>query len=256
MIITLVSSVKTSLPIIKGGVILSEGFSKRHGIVTLANSFDTSISSENLNLENYLSENQINVDLISLNKKLSEIHEICETMEASFLIIQLSSAKNRVLKSYLQACRELRIPYLFVKDSFDNIAFDKVIVPVNFLIEEIEKAQFAAAFGRFLNSEITLLQAKDYGTRAAGNVAKIKSVIEKFDIKYKLLQGTMDSFKIEFDALRYATEHEANLVISSSSREYGLDDIVFGPKEVHLLNKSSVPIMFINPRGDLYVLCE
>jgi len=94
-----------------------------------------------------------------------------------FCFCNYLTIKSVLLKKYLSACRKLRIPYLMYKDGFDVLRAQKVLVPVNFLIEEIEKAQFAAAFGRFCYSEITLLQAKDYGTKAAGNVAKISNNI-------------------------------------------------------------------------------
>jgi len=132
----------------------------------------------------------------------------------------------------------------------------KVLVPVNFLIEEIEKAQFASALGRFCQSEITLLQAKDYGTKAAGNVAKISTILDKFDLIYHIEIGRKDSFKIDNFALHHAHKNNYDLLIVSASREYGLDDIVFGPKELHLIKKTNLPVMLINPRDDLYVLCD
>ncbi len=180
----------------------------------------------------------------------------CESKEISFLFIQLTSNQSKHIKKYLHACRDLRIPYLFFKDTFPALQLEQVLVPVNFLIEEIEKAQFAAAFGRFCNAQITLLQANDYGSKAATNVAKITSVFEKFDFKHQTLKGKKDSFKIEYEALQYAAHQHCGLIIISSSREYGLDDVIFGPKEFHLIKKTTVPLMLINPRGDLYVLCD
>ena len=48
---------------------------------------------------------------------------------------------------------------------------------------------------------------------------------------------------------------DADIAIITASREYGLDDIIFGPKELHIIKKSEIPLMVLNPRGDLYVLC-
>ena len=116
-------------------------------------------------LEAHLSEMNIEADYLAVRSSgVSELNNICETDEVSFLFIQLPKQETRVIKKYLHACRELRIPYVIYKDSFAEMNFSKVLVPVNFLIEEIEKAQFAAAFGRFCNSEIILLLAKDYGS--------------------------------------------------------------------------------------------
>ena len=35
-----------------------------------------------------------------------------------------------------------------------------------------------------------------------------------------------------------------------------LDDIIFGPKEQHMVKKSEKPVLLVNPRGDLYALCD
>lgn len=59
------------------------------------------------------------------------------------------------------------IPYLFFRDEFPVFDFSRVMLPVGFLVEELEKAQFALAFGRFCGSEVLLLLANDYGSKAA-----------------------------------------------------------------------------------------
>jgi len=184
------------------------------------------------------------------------IQSIADDAEASFLFIQPGTMKIRYLKKILNECRELRIPYLVSPDYFPPLKPDKVLVPINFLIEEIEKAQFASAFGRFCNSEICLLTANDYGSKARSNALKISSVLDKFGLKYLQQTSKNDSFKIEYDAIAKAHAEKYNLIIASASREYGLDDIFFGPKELHLIRKSTVPVMLINPRGDLYTLCD
>ncbi len=129
-------------------------------------------------------------------------------------------------------------------------------MPVNFLEEEVEKAQFASAFGRFCGSEIKILLANDYGSKAATNAERMKLLFDKFEFKYELQKGTKDSFKVEQEAIQVAENEKAGLIIISASRDYGLDDIIFGPKELHLVKKSTLPLLIVNPRGDLYALCD
>lgn len=181
---------------------------------------------------------------------------ICETQEVSFLFIQLVENRSRTIRYWLSECRELRIPYVLFKNSFEELSLSKVIVPVNFLEEEIEKAQFASAFGRFCGSEITLFVANDYGSKAAANAARMQTLFEKFEFSYISTKATKDSFKVEMEAVQIASVSDAGLAIVSASRDYGLDDIIFGPKELQLIKKSDVPLLLVNPRGDLYALCD
>ncbi|MDD3080361.1 MAG: universal stress protein [Paludibacter sp.] len=188
--------------------------------------------------------------------QLGKLSDYCEENEISFLIIQLSGNKSSEIKKWLKACRELRIPYILFKNSFSVLQLKKIIVPVTFLEEEVEKAQFASAFGRFCRAGVILLQAKDYGSKAANNVARMVGLFKKFDFKYEVRKALKDSFKVDNEAVTLCESEDADLLIVSASREYGLDDIIFGPRELHIVKKSETPVLLVNPRGDLYALCD
>jgi nucleotide-binding universal stress UspA family protein len=84
----------------------------------------------------------------------------------------------------------------------------------------------------------------------------MKQLFEKFDFTFTLEKATKDSFKVERESIQIAEAKNAGLIIVSASRDYGLDDILFGPKELHLVKKSPLPLLIVNPRGDLYALCD
>lgn len=158
-------------------------------------------------------------------------------------------------KRILKFCRQLRIPYYFVK-SGQKISFERVLVPVGFLIEEREKGVFSSGMGRFFQSEILLMTANDYGSRAKENTQGIQTLLDKFRLKYTFVKAEKNSFKVEIEAMGRAKELNADLLLISASREYGMDDLIFGPKEQKVIQKSEIPIMVINPRKDLYALCD
>jgi hypothetical protein len=172
------------------------------------------------------------------------------------MFIQLSNNKSKTIRQHLNACRQLRIPYILFKDSFTNFNLSKVLVPVCFLEEEVEKAQFASALGRFCKSEILLLQANDYGSKAAINTERIKELLVTFNLNYSIQKADNDSFSIDKDSVKLAENGGFGLILLTASREYGLDDLIFGAKELHRVKASITPIMLINPRADLYALCD
>ena len=61
---------------------------------------------------------------------------------------------------------------------------------------------------------------------------------------------------MEAESIQEAEKEQAGMIIVSASRDYGLDDILFGPKEYHVVKKSDIPVLLVNPRGDLYALCD
>lgn len=188
--------------------------------------------------------------------EIEDIAGLSESAEASFLLLQTGDYKINTVQKYLNACRNLRIPYIFWKNDFTAFEAKKILVPVTFLEEEIEKAQFAAAFGRFFATQITVLQANDFGSKANMTVEKMTTFFDKFSLNYEIKYAKKDSFKLEKEAVEISEAENFDLLLISASRAYGLDDIIFGPHERRTVIKSHIPVIMVNPRDDLYTLCD
>jgi nucleotide-binding universal stress UspA family protein len=228
---------------------VAQGFDKEVCLISL---------DENPSIVDFIATHQPSAN-VKINymegNKTNCLTETLESAEASMIVFELSSHKPFNNISYLlKLSRGLRIPYIFVKEN-QEIKFDRIIVPVTFLTEEKEKGRFANNFGRFMKSEITLLRANDYGSKAQHNTNAIKTLLDKYDIKYEEIKAGKDSYKVEAEAIQTASHYKAEMAIITASREYGLDDLLFGPKELHIIRKAQIPVMLLNPRGDLYVLC-
>jgi len=128
-------------------------------------------------------------------------------------MVQLLKNKTKEIQQILNACRPLRIPYMIYKESFNLLTFNKILLPVSFLVEEVEKAQFVSAFGRFFGADISLLLANDYGSKALINSQKIVSVLEKFNLNANVIVGAKDSFKINNEALQVAENEQYDFLI-------------------------------------------
>jgi len=252
MILIQIQQINSAKILLLSATKLATQLGKEVGLLSFVDS-DELILEREKQLKGLLDES-MDVKIIVRNSNPSALSEVCEELEASFLFIQMTD--NKKIRQHLKACRELRIPYLYFKDSFQELNLEKVILPIGFLEEELEKAQFASAFGRFCGSEINMLLANDYGSKAAVNAEKMKSLFDKFEFSYTLEKATKDSFKVEEEAVQVAEKVNAGLIIVSASRDYGLDDILFGPKEYHVVKKSKLPVLLVNPRGDLYALCD
>ena len=158
--------------------------------------------------------------------------------------IQCLNNRN-VIQQHLDACREERRPYVFVTNTMRQIVqLNRILVPVTMLEEEVYKAEIC------------------YGSHAQQNINRIithiKAVEEKSGtpISYEVIEAYKNSFKLYKEAVERQTETAHQLLILTASREYGLDDILFGPPERHAIQRSQVPVMLINPRSDLFSLCD
>lgn len=178
--------------------------------------------------------------------------------------IKLIECENntRVIQRHLNESREERRPYVFVTNTMTIKPLRRLLVPVSMLEEETYKAEICTYLARKTGAHIILLQANDYGSHARQNVNRIvthiRAVAEKTGekISYEVCIARKDSFKLIQEAAERQRDFQHDLLILTASRDYGLDDILFGPPERKAIQKALVPVMLINPREDLFSLCD
>lgn len=192
---------------------------------------------------------------------------------------------RRGVQQVLDACREERRPYLVIKeqgtkskdialttdqtnqkglDSWFLVPGSSILVPVTMLEEEVYKAEICTYLARKTGAHLILLRANDYGSKAKRNIQRIITHIQTIaertgeTITYEERVAKGDSFHIhkELHQLPIANNQYPNLILLTASREYGLDDWLFGPPEQYVIRKSEVPVMLVNPRADLFSLCD
>ena len=169
---------------------------------------------------------------------------------------------SRIIQRHLNECREERRPYVFVTNTMTIKPLRRLLVPVSMLEEETYKAEICTWLARKTGAHIILLQANDYGSHARQNVNRIathiKAVAEKSgeNISYEVCIARKDSFKLIQEAAERQRDFRHDLLVLTASREYGLDDIIFGPQEQKAIQRALVPVMLVNPREDLFSLCD
>lgn len=180
--------------------------------------------------------------------------------EAVDLIFVACEGTRTILQRFLNATRSLRIPYVFLTEDMTFRPLSEpdalVLSPVTMLEEEVHKAEYLGHLCHYTGCRITLLQAKDYGHRAARNANRIRQFLEKAEHHVEVLMAHKDSMSLHREVPDQVTGQKAQLVVLTASREYGLDDLLFGPAERYVLVRAACPVMLLNPRGDLFSLCD
>lgn len=169
---------------------------------------------------------------------------------------------RRAVLDRLKDCREERRPYWLKTGTMRSKLMRRILVPVSRLEEETYKAEICTWLARKTGAHLILLQAKDYGSRAKQNVDRIVTRIKKVSeatgtpISYEVVMAMKDSDHLMQEAAERQRDFQSDLIVLTASREYGLDDIVFGPQEYHAIRRAEVPVMLVNPREDLFSLCD
>ena len=195
--------------------------------------------------------------------------------------VERCDGTRRNIQQVLDACREERRPYVVIKDNCsaqqsccsevqNGSTLSSILVPVTMLEEEVYKAEICTYLARKTGAHLILLRANDYGSKAKRNTQRIITHIQTIaertgtTISYEERVAKGDSFHIHKELPTYFTDIQRHsptltdryLILLTASREYGLDDWLFGPPELHVISKSSIPVMLVNPRADLFSLCD
>ena len=190
--------------------------------------------------------------------------------------VEHCDGSRRGIQQVLDACREERRPYVVIKDNCsvqqsccsevqNGSTLSSILVPVTMLEEEVYKAEVCTYLARKTGAHLILLRANDYGSKAIKNtqriITHIRTIAERTGepITYEERIAKGDSFHIHKELHTIPPlEGEARwgLILLTASREYGLDDWLFGPPEQYVIRHSQVPVMLVNPRADLFSLCD
>ena len=183
--------------------------------------------------------------------------------------VECCDGTRRHIQSVLDSCREERRPYVIIKNECSaqqsccsevQRGLSRILVPVSMLEEEVYKAEICTYLARKTGAHLILLRARDYGSKAKQNMQRIithiQTVAERTgtQITYEEQVAKRDSFSFHKDF--HSGEWKHDLLLLTASREYGLDDWLFGPPELYAIRHSQVPVMLVNPRADLFSLCD
>ena len=180
----------------------------------------------------------------------------------------------RTIQRHLNDCRDERRPYVFVTNTMTVKPLNRLLVPVSMLEEETYKAEICTYLARKTGAHIILLKAHDYGSHAQQNVNRIITHIKKINerlaagntasgeevnhgpITYEVVEARKDSFGLIRESSERQRDFRHDLLVLTASRDYGLDDLLFGPPERKAIQRALVPVMLVNPREDLFSLCD
>ena len=182
--------------------------------------------------------------------------------------VEHCDGSRRGIQQVLDACREERRPYLVTTPLTYNLSpLTSILVPITMLEEEVYKAEVCTYLARKTGAHLILLRANDYGSKAIKNtqriITHIRTIAERTGepITYEERIAKGDSFHIHkelpvLSSTLQGGDRGGLLILLTASREYGLDDWLFGPPEQYVIRHSQVPVMLVNPRADLFSLCD
>lgn len=192
------------------------------------------------------------------------IFHYAEAENAIIMVLPASQTKGETLythKTALKLIQKSRIPCVvtgLMPPAAD--AYKNVVLPLDSLRQSKEKSLWAGYFSRFYQATVHVLIAsnKDVYMRnkTLQNLKFTQKIYANLEIQYKIHEVGELKQDIDEYALTYAPEVNGSLVLVMTTRFFTPVDLIFGPPELKVIaNPQQLPVMCINQRDDLYVLC-
>lgn len=211
-----------------------------------------------------LTENKIETIMLSEHFTAKSLYEYADKTNTTMFVIGVSKkGKNNFfsLRKAIKFIRPSRIPVMTVGNIIpEATVYQHVILPLDIDRQAKEKALWAGYFSRFYCATVHILhtQFKDefLKQKLKDNIAFTEKLYKNLNITYELHKITPTVDNMDKYSLTYASQINASLTVIMMTRFYSLIDIIFGAKESAVIgNATGFPVLCVNERDDLYVLC-
>ncbi len=165
-------------------------------------------------------------------------------------------------KQVLQNFSECKTAYLVAQEPLPHDSrMTDVALSMDFRKESKDKLIWSSYFARFGKANVHVLYY-DYKDEFLhkkwyDNMTFMHKFYNSLNLTFQPhIMGKQSTFT-DVNALRYAIEHHYNLLLTLTTKERDGIEMFIGVQEDRLIvNKEKLPILFLNPREDLYVLCD
>lgn len=200
----------------------------------------------------------IEISWLLLHKTLAyNIQRLVDEYEGVLVVLH-----HQDIKWSLGAFRESSIAFLYVNGEVPRfLSYKNVLVPVDFRKASKETSLWASYFGRFNRAAISLIFAheteRDRLLKLTRNLNFFQKFLASLNVRYRSEPGKSTSWGIFDETLARADEWQGDVMIVPGSSVISLIDLIIGLPEKKLIGKAgNMPVLMINPRKDICVLCD
>lgn len=205
----------------------------------------------------------------AVNGRLTEIiNNLPTTLNGVVTVVGVSTHVRRSSPTHphtvLHTFANSKIAYLTVQRPLYNPnAYSRVGYSIDFHKESKEKLIWASYFARFNNSELVVLyyNYRDEGLHAkwSNNIRFMDKFFQDLHITYTTHSLTGQVLFPEVKACDTAATMGLGLLISVTTdmRDRDVVEWFAGVQEDRTIrNNNCIPVLYLNPRNDIYVLCD
>lgn len=210
---------------------------------------------------------QSSITYAALKGETAKVIEALPTLLGAVVVVAQADAKARRSnalsgKAILKNFASCKTAFLVAQEPLrDPSQMKNVAASIDFKKESKDKVIWSSYFPRFGGSRMHILyyDYKDEFLIAKwyANMRQLHKLYCSLNISFEPHIIESKSTYMDVNALRYAAANGYGMLIAVTTKEKdGLEFFVGVQEQRTIVNDERIPILFLNPREDLYVLCD
>ncbi len=165
---------------------------------------------------------------------------------SGFEEVWIGSNANRVVSSAPCPVITLRQGYVIKKK------ISKIVMPIDSTLETRQKAPYVAELAKAFNAEVLIpgLLVSTVSTiknRVENYCRQMIEYFNKYEIKNSYAELKVSN--VTSDTLRFAEQHNADMICIMTEQETAAANIFLGPYAQQMVNHSPIPVLSIHPKN-------
>ncbi|MBP3254056.1 MAG: hypothetical protein J6M30_06080 [Bacteroidales bacterium] len=202
----------------------------------------------------------------ALGGKTKEIiNNLGDLLNGVMVVTQVSNDTSKTnpvsVNNLLNNFYTCRLAYFVFKKFDANNNFSDCVVTMNALKECKEKILWASYLGRFAHS-ITHIYYHRYADQYLQkqlnlNIGFLRKMFRKFNIETRNARSMDKYTALDVQASQYAAKNNCGICIFQTTKTKSIIELFTGLAERKVLKRmDNVPVLYLNQRDDLFVMCE
>lgn len=188
----------------------------------------------------------------------SEISGLIEESESSFAVMGTHGIKGMQKFTGSWALKVIvgsKSPFIVVQGPpKTDQEFENIVFPIDFKFSTKEKLAWANFISQKYSTKFHLCYntSSDVGFRKKihANIAIAEKFLSERKVDYEIVD--LEGRSLENDAVQFAKDIDADMIMISTTRNISFQDYVLGAGEQRIIaNPEKIPVMCVNPREDL-----
>ncbi len=196
--------------------------------------------------------------VISGGKPYKRITEVADEINADSIVMGTEGASGWGAFLGSNAAKVIHIspcPVIVISEKHIGKGYKNIVLPLDLTKETKQKVGIATKVANFFDSTVHLVSVAEddefLQKRIKNNMRQVEKYMTDYDVKHTSEILTEHSSNFADATLEYARNKGADLIIIMTQQEKSFKELIIGSYAQQIVNKSSIPVMCVNPRQDL-----